>query len=134
MNQLTRLMVYPMPLISEILQNVDKTMWYCFLSMASGFWVVKMTESARKFSAFITPSGLSSYGCLRAQNAAQIYQRLIGNALYGYLKIGARSESIAAGSPNLIDVFTEGEPDTDPKPSVLGRISYIDNILIPATS
>ena len=68
------------------------------------------------------------------KNAPQIYQRLIDNDLYGYLKIGARSESIAAGSPKLIDVFTDGEPDTGPKPPVLGRRSYIDDILIPATS
>ena len=33
-----------------------------------------------------------------------------------------------------IDVFTEGEPDTSQTPSVLGRRSYIDDILIPATS
>ena len=29
----------------------------------------------------------------------------------------------------LIDVFTEGEPDTDQRPLVLGRRSYIDDIL-----
>ena len=57
-NQLPRLMVYPMPLISELLQDMDKAMWYCSLDMASGFWVVEMTERARSISAFITPSGL----------------------------------------------------------------------------
>ena len=36
-NQLTRLMIYPMPLISELLQDLDKAMWYCSLDMASGF-------------------------------------------------------------------------------------------------
>ena len=68
------------------------------------------------------------------KNAPQIYQRLIDNALYGYLKIGARPESITARSPKLIDVFTDAEPDTDPEQSVLVRRSYIDNMLIPATS
>ena len=57
-NQLIQLMVYPMPLISELLQDMDKAMWYCSLDMASGFWVVEMTERARSISAFITPSGL----------------------------------------------------------------------------
>ena len=32
-NQLTRLMVYPMPLISELLQDMDKALWYCSLDM-----------------------------------------------------------------------------------------------------
>ena len=34
-NQLTRLMVYPMPLISELLQDMDKAMWCCSLDIAS---------------------------------------------------------------------------------------------------
>lgn len=50
------------------------------------------------------------------------------------MKIGTESGSIAAGSPKLIDIFTEGESDTSQEPSVLGRRSYIDDILIPATS
>ena len=34
----------------------------------------------------------------------------------------------------LQDVFTEGEPDGVIRPSVLGRRSYIDDILTPARS
>ena len=104
--------------------------------MASGFWVVEMTERARMISAFITPSGLFEW--LRMpfglKNAPQIYQRLINNALYGYLKIGVQSGSSGDESSGPIDVFTEGEPNADTNPSVLGRRSYIDDILIPAKS
>ena len=125
-----------MPLISELLQDMDKALWYCSLDMASGFWVVEMTERARMISAFITPSGLFEW--LRMpfglKNAPQIYQRLIDNALCGYMKIGTKADAISTGSSNLIDVFTEGEPNDDHKPSVLGRRSYIDDILIPANS
>ena len=139
-------MVYPMPLISELLQDMDKAMWYCSLDMASGFWVVEMTKRARMISAFITPSGLFEW--LRMpfglKHALQIYQRLIDNALYGYLNISTGPDSNTTGSPSantittgstkLIDVFTEREPDTSQSQSVLGRRSYIDDILIPATS
>ena len=53
-NQLTRLMVYPMPLIRERLQDMDKTMWYCSLDMASG-----------RFQPLSNHQGcLSGYGCL----------------------------------------------------------------------
>ena len=104
-------------------------MWYCSLDMASGFWVVEMTERAREISAFITPPGLFEW--LRMpfglKNAPQICQRLIDNALCGYLKIGTRSTTITSGSPDLIDVFTDGEPDSDMKTSALGRSSYIDD-------
>ena len=130
-NQLTRLMVYPMPLISDLLEDLDKALWYCSLDMASGFWVVEMTERAKLISAFVTPFGLFEW--LRMpfglKNAPQIYQRLVDNALYGYLKIGQRSSS-----DGQIGVFKDGEPETDRRPSILGRRSYIDDILIPATS
>ena len=57
-NQLTRLMVYPMSLISDLLQDMDKALWYCSLDMTSGFWVVEMTARAREILVFITPSYL----------------------------------------------------------------------------
>ena len=98
-NQLTRLMVYPMPLISELLQDMDKTLRYCSLDMDSGFWVVEMTEPDRMISAFITPLGLFEW--LRMpfglKNAPQIYQRLIDNSLYGYFKIGENMDSTTTG-------------------------------------
>ena len=40
-----------MPLISELLQDIYKT-----LDVASGFRVAEMTERTRAISAFITPS------------------------------------------------------------------------------
>ena len=86
-NQLTRLIVCPMPLISYLLQEVEKDLWYCSLDMASGIWVVEMTERERLISAFITPSGLLEW--LRMpfglRNSRQIYQRLIDNAMYEFL-------------------------------------------------
>ncbi|GMF41603.1 unnamed protein product [Phytophthora fragariaefolia] len=36
-NSLTRLMVYPMPLINDLLEDLDKVLWYCSLDMTSGF-------------------------------------------------------------------------------------------------
>ena len=76
-------MVYPMPLISDLLQYMDKALWYCSLDMASGFWVVEMTARVREISAFNTPSGLFGWMMMpfRLKNAPQIYQRLIDNAL-----------------------------------------------------
>eukprot|EP00644_Phytophthora_capsici_P015580 jgi/Phyca11/121522/e_gw1.44.437.1 len=59
------------------------------------------------------------------KNAPQIYQRLIDNALYGHLRIRADRESA-----KLVDVFEDGEPEPELKPSVLGRRSYIDDILV----
>ena len=64
--------------------------------------------AGKRNSAFITPSGLFEW--LRMpfglKNSPQINQRLIDNALYGYLKIGTRPTTIASESSGLIDVFT----------------------------
>ena len=92
---MTRLMVYPIPLINDLSQDLYKVLWYCSLEMASGFWVVEMAERARLISAFITPSGLYKWLSMpfRMKNAPQIYQRMVDNALYGYLMIGDRQKS-----------------------------------------
>ncbi|OWZ01486.1 reverse transcriptase [Phytophthora megakarya] len=38
-NSYTRLMVYPMPLINDLIEDLDKALSYCSLDMATGFWV-----------------------------------------------------------------------------------------------
>ncbi|OWZ01621.1 LOW QUALITY PROTEIN: reverse transcriptase [Phytophthora megakarya] len=130
-NSLTRLMVYPMPLISDLLEDLDKPLWYCSLDMASGFWVVPMTDRAREISAFITPFGLFEWSRMPfgLKNDPQIYQRLVDNALYGFLKIPRSGD---AG--NTTDVFQTGIADDPDRESVLGRRSYIDEIMIAAES
>ncbi|OWY96002.1 reverse transcriptase [Phytophthora megakarya] len=128
-NSLTQLMIYPMPLINDLLEDLESTLWYCSLDMASGFWVVKMTDRARLISAFIIPFGLFEWNRMPfgLKNAPQIYQRMIDNALYGFTRI-PKSEDHGG----TLDVFEDGEPADPGKPSVLGRRSYIDDILIPA--
>ncbi|KAE8999012.1 hypothetical protein PR002_g18582 [Phytophthora rubi] len=70
------------------------------------------------------------------KNAPQIYQRMLDNALYGFTRI-PRLEGDPVSkqldpktSPDLIPA----EPKDDGKKSVLGRRSYIDDILITAES
>ncbi|TKH92731.1 hypothetical protein FCN21_09400 [Campylobacter jejuni] len=135
-NGLTRLMVYPMPLINELLEDLDKVLWYCSLDMASGFWVVTMTDRARAISAFITPFGLFEWNRMPfgLKNAPQIYQRLIDNALYGFTRIPEPETGGSGEGDAEVDPFEAGEPGDPGTPSVLGRRSYIDDILIPAES
>ncbi|OWY96562.1 reverse transcriptase [Phytophthora megakarya] len=128
-NSLTQLMVYPMPLINDLLEDLESTLWYCSLDMASGFWVVKMTDRARLISAFIFPFELFEWNRmpLGLKNAPQIYQRMIDNALYGFTRIPKMGDDL-----EHLDVFEAGEPEDPGKPSLLGRRSYIDDILVPA--
>ncbi|OWY95821.1 reverse transcriptase [Phytophthora megakarya] len=127
-NGLTQLMVYPMPLVTDLLEDLDKYRWYCSLDMASGFWVVPMRDRARLISAFVTPFGLFEW--LRMPfglcNAPQINQRLIDNALYGSWKLSPTGDTR--------DIFRDGIPSKPGTRSVLSRRSYLDDILIGGTS
>uniref|UniRef100_A0AAV1TMV4 Reverse transcriptase n=1 Tax=Peronospora matthiolae TaxID=2874970 RepID=A0AAV1TMV4_9STRA len=86
-------------------------------------------------SAFTTPSGL--YEWLRMpfdlKNAPQMYRRMVNNALYGYLTIGEQRRSSGREVSQPVDVFTHGDTDPHRKPSMSGRRSYIDDIMIPAS-
>ncbi|POM68881.1 Reverse transcriptase [Phytophthora palmivora] len=110
---------------------ICEVLWYCSLDMASGFWVMTMTDRARAISAFITPFGLFEWNRMPfgLKNAPQIYQRLIDNALYGFTRIPP-----PGSDPRSTDVFEVGETDDTGKPSVIGRRSDIDDILIPGDS
>ncbi|POM63433.1 Reverse transcriptase [Phytophthora palmivora] len=101
------LMIYPMPLINDLLDDLDKVLWYCSLYMASGFWVVPVTDRARSISAFITPFGLFEWNRMPfgLKNAPQIYQRLLDNALRGFLKVTQDQDR-----SDRKDVFETGEP------------------------
>ncbi|OWY96774.1 reverse transcriptase, partial [Phytophthora megakarya] len=90
-----------------------------------------MTDRARLISAFITPFGLFEWNRLPfgLKNAPQICQRMIDNALNGFTRIPKSDDH-----GGTLDVFEDGEPVDLGKPSVLGRRSYIDDILIPANN
>ncbi|OWY97066.1 reverse transcriptase [Phytophthora megakarya] len=122
-NSLTQLMIYPMPLINDLLEDLESTFWYCYLDMASGFWVVKMTARDRLTSAFITPFGLFEWNRMPfgLKNAPQVYQRMIDNYM----------DSPGSRSPKIAE---DGESVDPGKPSVLGCRSYIDDIPIPANN
>ncbi|POM57310.1 Reverse transcriptase [Phytophthora palmivora] len=101
--------MYPMPLIKELLVNLNKVLWYYSLDMASAFWVVPMTDRARAISASITP--------------------LLDYALDGLLKVTEDQDR-----PVRRDVFETGEADLERNESVLGCRSYIDDILVTGRS
>ncbi|KAE9065276.1 hypothetical protein PF010_g28272 [Phytophthora fragariae] len=93
-----------------------------------------MTDRARMISAFITPFGIFEWNRMPfgLKNAPQIYQRLIDNALYGFMRITNRQDQQAKNERSPVDVFKEGEPETEKRTSVLVRRSYIDDILVTA--
>ena len=81
-------MEYAMPLVDDLLTELESFLWFCSLDAASCFWAVMMTERARHISAFVC--ALGHFEWLRMpfglNYAPMIYQRLVDNALWGYVQ------------------------------------------------
>ncbi|OWZ10249.1 reverse transcriptase [Phytophthora megakarya] len=116
-NAVTAIMEYAMPLVDDLLTDMEGYLWFCLLDAASGFRAIMMSSRARNVSAFVC--ALGHFEWLRMpfslKNAPMIYQRMIDNAL-------RRSfvDDICFGSETF-----EGCLDTLP---VFGRRSFVDDI------
>ncbi|KAE8973468.1 hypothetical protein PF011_g25241 [Phytophthora fragariae] len=77
-----------MPLVDYLLTDLEAYLWFCSLDGASGFWAIMMTLRARKISAYVC--ALGHFEWLRMpfglNNAPMIYQRMIDNALWGFVQ------------------------------------------------
>ncbi|KAG3066873.1 hypothetical protein PI125_g23772 [Phytophthora idaei] len=52
-NAITAIVEYTMPLVDDLLTDLECYLWFCSLDAASGFWTIMMTLRARKVSAFV---------------------------------------------------------------------------------
>ncbi|ETP29268.1 hypothetical protein F442_21578 [Phytophthora nicotianae P10297] len=87
-NVITAIMEYAMPLVDDLLTDLEIYLWFRSLDAASSFWAIMMTLRARKESAFVC--ALGHFEWLRMpfglKNAPMIYQRMIDNALWGFVQ------------------------------------------------
>ncbi|POM59995.1 hypothetical protein PHPALM_31199 [Phytophthora palmivora] len=56
-NAVTAIMEYAMPLVDDLLTDMEAYLWFCSLDAASRFWAIMMTQKARKISAFACTLG-----------------------------------------------------------------------------
>ncbi|OWY98682.1 hypothetical protein PHMEG_00030495 [Phytophthora megakarya] len=86
-NAVTAIMKYAMPLVDDLLTDLDSYLWFCSLDAASEFRAIMMTHRARKISAFVCPLG--HFEWLRMpfalNRAPMIYQGMIDNALWRFV-------------------------------------------------
>ncbi|GMF18215.1 unnamed protein product [Phytophthora fragariaefolia] len=152
-NSVTAIMEYAMPLVDDLLTDMEKYLWYCSLDAVSGFWAVMMTQRARKISAFVC--ALEHFEWLRMpfglKNAPMIYQRMIDNALWGFVqprggwsafaervRMAEAADTAAGGSPTDTvthsrtrgDMFASGEADQSSLVPVFERRSFVDDICL----
>ncbi|KAE8889697.1 hypothetical protein PF003_g26465 [Phytophthora fragariae] len=87
-NAITVALEYAMPLVDDLLTELESYLWFCSLDAASGFWAVMMTSRARRISAFVCALGYFEWLHMPfgLKNAPMIYQRLFDNALWGFVQ------------------------------------------------
>ncbi|OWZ20264.1 hypothetical protein PHMEG_0005328, partial [Phytophthora megakarya] len=78
-NAVTAILEYAMPLVDNLLTELENYL---------GFWAIMMTMRVRKISAFVCALGYFEW--LRMpfglKNAPKVYQRMIDNALWGFVQ------------------------------------------------
>lgn len=110
--------VYPIPNISEILENLGKSQYFSKLDMASGYWQVEMEEESKKITAFQADGKLYAWKRMPfgLVNSQATFQRLMNQALAGlegfmcfvYLDdVIIYGKSLADHNNRLIRIFKE---------------------------
>ncbi|OWZ07738.1 reverse transcriptase [Phytophthora megakarya] len=86
---------YPLPLIEDLLVGFEEALWFVSLRKTSGFWAIKMTERAKLISAFVCPFGHFQWirMTFRLKNAPLIYQQVINNCLWGFVRLPPEEEA-----------------------------------------
>ncbi|KAH9118300.1 hypothetical protein LEN26_012203, partial [Aphanomyces euteiches] len=129
-NELQELIRSPMPTLDGMLANFHAMQWFLSLDNASGFWVVRATERARKVSAFICALGHFEWTRMAQglKNAPMIYQRMTTNALFGFVDMPpVVADEDADGEP--VDMFALGfKCDLSQLPPPANRTSFADDI------
>lgn len=83
LNKITEKERYPMPVIQDLLDRlVDQTV-YCCLDLANGYHQIKIAESSRPYTGFVTPDGHYQYRMMSFGlcNAPAIFQRAMNEIL-----------------------------------------------------
>ncbi|POM71333.1 Hypothetical protein PHPALM_12110 [Phytophthora palmivora] len=87
-NAVTVNMAHTMPLVDDLLTDMNAYLWIYSLDAARGFWTILMPQRARKIFAFVC--ALGHFELLRMpfglSNAPMLYQRTIDNVLWGFVQ------------------------------------------------
>ena len=83
LNSETKIDVYPLPKIEDLLNQLDGAKYFAKLDLAAGYWQVRMQDEDKEKTAFCVPNGLYQwkYMPFGLVNAPPTFQRLMGKVL-----------------------------------------------------
>ena len=78
-NDKTKSDSFPIPRIADCIDQIGNAKFVSTFDMLKGYWQVPLTQSARKISVFVTPSGLYQYKVMPfgMKNAPATFQRMV---------------------------------------------------------
>lgn len=81
---------HPLPLIDDCLEYLSNKKFFSLLDLKSGFHQVRVSESSRKYTAFVTSEGQYEYKYMPfgLKNGPSVFQRFINKILKKFLDSG----------------------------------------------
>ena len=78
---------FPLPLIDDLIHNLQGCQFISTFDLYSGYWQVPIKEDHKKYTAFICSEGLFEFNVLNfgLSNAPAVFQRLMQKVFSGYL-------------------------------------------------
>ena len=103
LNQITKSMSYPLPVIDDILALLGKAKFMTTLDLKSGFWQVKVNDNDKEKTAFVCHKGLFEYNVMPfgLQNSPAVFSRLMEIVLDGLPFAISYIDDILIYSPTL---------------------------------
>ena len=88
LNSVTKMDVYPLPRIDDMLDSLSEARKFSMLDLASGFWQVEADKASQEKTAFITHHGLFEFDKMPfgLTNVPATFQRLMETVLAGLIR------------------------------------------------
>ncbi|XP_068213182.1 uncharacterized protein [Palaemon carinicauda] len=104
-NNLTIKDSYPLPRIQDIIDQVSNSTYLTQIDLLKGYYQIKLTETAKEISSFITPFGLFSYNVMPfgLANAPATFQRVMSLILQDLEKVFVYLDDIIIASDTWIN-------------------------------
>ncbi|GMF53698.1 unnamed protein product [Phytophthora fragariaefolia] len=122
-NAVTMIMEYAMPLVDDLLADLEAYLWFCSLDATGGFWAIMMTVRAQERAdrSRQLRNEASRHWSARPQNVRTKFDAVHEDS------VTADPVSQLINSPDA-DMFTASEADTSTLVPVFDRRSFVDDI------